>query len=220
MVQRLADHLVDLTLSSRSTCRSRLPFCRRGRSAHPGAALRPPVEGPAHGAARRRPHNRNPVAAAPADARARLHGLTHAGRVVPLTTVVRDLGEYQGSACLRIGSAEHLVSSSLSELWPACGSDGSYASIEAKASLLPRFIWVIRNTPAGHHGRRERGAGGSRGRPGRRAAPCSPDASSQSLMIRQARGFGRLRAFRGSTTRRRSGRTRSTWWSQTCRTQR
>jgi hypothetical protein len=52
-----------------------------------------------------------------------LHGLTHAGRVVPPTTVVLDLGEYQGSACLPIGSAEHLISSSLPEPFDGLGAD-------------------------------------------------------------------------------------------------
>jgi hypothetical protein len=61
--------------------------------------------------------------------------------------VVRDLGEYQGSAYLRIEAPS--ISSPLHCL--SCGRRagriGSYASIEAGARLLPRFIWVIRNRP-------------------------------------------------------------------------
>jgi hypothetical protein len=58
-------------------------------------------------------------------------------------------GEYQGSACLRIGSAEHLFSSSLPEPFDGLGLAGSYACTETVARLVTRFIWVNPNRPVG-----------------------------------------------------------------------
>jgi hypothetical protein len=111
-------------LRGRKTC-SPLPLPRR--SAWPRAALRPPVEGLAHRAARERRQYGDPVAAVAADERATLRGIA---RLVLATNLLLRLR----------GSARHTVFSLPRTCAPGCGFVRSYVCVETAARLARRII--------------------------------------------------------------------------------